>query len=50
MIFIPTVVIGLLGGALGAGFTFLNLKVSRFRKRVIEPKKYFRNYIRPVGG
>ena len=42
MIFIPTVVIGLLGGALGAGFTFLNLKVSRFRKRVIEPKKYFR--------
>lgn len=42
MIFIPTVFIGLLGGALGAGFTFLNLKVSRFRKRVIVPNKCLR--------
>ena len=42
MIFIPTIIIGLLGGAMGAGFTFCSLKMNRFRKNYIEPRKWLR--------
>ncbi|XP_020629537.1 chloride channel protein C-like [Orbicella faveolata] len=30
--FIPTVILGVIGGLLGAMFTFLNLKIARFRR------------------
>lgn len=33
--FLPTVVIGIVGGILGALFTFLNLKFARMRKRLL---------------
>lgn len=33
LMFIPSAVIGVIGGLLGSLFIFLNLKVHRFRKR-----------------
>lgn len=33
--FIPTVLLGILGGSLGALFTFINLKITRARKRIL---------------
>ena len=33
--FIPTVIIGIIGGVLGALFTFINLKIARGRKRLL---------------
>ena len=42
LIFLPTILIGVMGGVLGAGFTFLSLKINRFRRRVIEPRKWLR--------
>eukprot|EP00035_Acanthoeca_spectabilis_P023009 m.447121 g.447121 ORF g.447121 m.447121 type:complete len:875 (+) comp19472_c0_seq1:188-2812(+) len=39
---IPTIVCGLIGGFLGTVFTVMNLKVSRWRKRVVAPNKYVR--------
>ncbi|KAL5021105.1 hypothetical protein ScPMuIL_000260 [Solemya velum] len=35
VMFIPTVVIGVIGGFLGAAFTILNLKIARARKRIL---------------
>lgn len=35
LMFLPTVVIGIVGGILGALFTFLNLKFARMRKRLL---------------
>ncbi|XP_022809140.1 chloride channel protein A-like [Stylophora pistillata] len=32
LVFIPTVILGIMGGLLGAVFTFLNLKIARFRR------------------
>jgi chloride channel 7 len=42
LIFVPTIAIGILGGALGAGFTFISLKINRFRRRIVEPRKWLR--------
>lgn len=36
---IPTILCGLIGGFLGTVFTVMNLKVSRWRKRVVAPNK-----------
>ena len=33
--FIPTLIIGMVGGLLGAVFTILNLKMTRGRKRLL---------------
>ena len=33
--FIPTAVIGIIGGLLGALFTILNLKMTRLRKKLL---------------
>ncbi|XP_076814080.1 chloride channel protein C-like [Clavelina lepadiformis] len=33
--FIPTAVLGILGGVLGALFTFLNLKIARMRRKIL---------------
>ena len=35
LMFIPTVVIGILGGGLGALFTIINLKIARVRRRFL---------------
>jgi hypothetical protein len=35
LMFIPTVIIGMLGGGLGALFTIINLKVARLRRRFL---------------
>ncbi|KAK7492242.1 hypothetical protein BaRGS_00016539 [Batillaria attramentaria] len=35
LMFIPTVLLGVLGGGFGAFFTILNLKVQRLRKRIL---------------
>ncbi|KAH9499720.1 hypothetical protein Btru_077658 [Bulinus truncatus] len=35
LMFIPSVVIGVIGGLLGSLFTILNLKIHRYRKRVL---------------
>lgn len=47
-IFIPVVVLGLLGGVLGAGFIFLNLKIHRARKRLLSavPIKWLQRMLR----
>ncbi|XP_073241792.1 chloride channel protein C-like [Porites lutea] len=37
--FIPTVIIGIIGGLLGAVFTFINLKIARFRRSQISKIK-----------
>ncbi len=42
LIFVPTIFVGLIGGSLGAAFTFLNLKINRLRKQYIEPWKWLR--------
>ena len=47
LIFIPTVLIGLACGLLGALFTFLNLKVLRFRRKHIAPHKW-RRIVEPL--
>jgi hypothetical protein len=39
MLFIPATVIGATCGGLGALFTFLNLKVAKFRRQCINPRK-----------
>lgn len=33
--FIPTIIIGAIGGMLGAAFTIMNLKMTRGRKRLL---------------
>jgi hypothetical protein len=33
--FIPAVILGVIGGFMGALFTFMNLKVARLRKRLL---------------
>ena len=33
--FIPTVVLGCIGGVLGSMFVFLNLKIARLRRKVL---------------
>ena len=35
LMFIPTVVIGVIGGLLGAAFTILNLKITRGRRKLL---------------
>ena len=35
LMFIPTVIIGILGGGLGALFTIINLKIARVRRRFL---------------
>ena len=35
LMFIPTAVIGIIGGLLGALFTILNLKMTRLRKKLL---------------
>ncbi|XP_045194209.1 H(+)/Cl(-) exchange transporter 6-like isoform X2 [Mercenaria mercenaria] len=35
VMFLPTLIIGIIGGLLGAAFTILNLKITRFRKTVL---------------
>lgn len=40
--FVPTIVIGLVGGVLGTVFTFFNLKIVRFRRRYINTSKFRR--------
>lgn len=42
LLFVPTVFIGLTCGALGALFTFMNLKVARFRRKFIAPYRILR--------
>jgi len=34
-VFVPTILIGVLGGALGGVFTIINLKIARARKRIL---------------
>ncbi|KAK6185139.1 hypothetical protein SNE40_007435 [Patella caerulea] len=43
LMFIPTVIIGILGGTLGALFTIINLKITRGRKKLLARIK--RNWI-----
>lgn len=40
--FFPAIVLGIIGGALGALFTFCNIKVVRLRKWIIAPRPLFR--------
>lgn len=40
MIFLPTILIGAMGGLLAALFTFLNLKMARARKKILSKIKY----------
>ena len=40
--FIPAIALGVVGGALGALFTFCNVKVARFRRWIIAPRPAFR--------
>jgi chloride channel 7 len=42
LIFLPAVICGITGGALGTLFTFCNLKISRWRGRVIAKRKWAR--------
>ena len=35
LMFIPTMLIGVIGGLLGAAFTILNLKITRYRKSIL---------------
>lgn len=35
LLFIPTVVLGCLGGTLGAMFTFINVKMQRLRRKIL---------------
>ena len=42
LIFLPTVVLGAVGGATGAAFTFISVKVARARKQYIEPYRWRR--------
>ncbi|XP_060587255.1 chloride channel protein C-like isoform X2 [Ruditapes philippinarum] len=35
VMFLPTLIIGIIGGLLGAAFTILNLKITRFRKTIL---------------
>ncbi|KAL4234642.1 hypothetical protein ACF0H5_006283 [Mactra antiquata] len=39
VMFLPTMLIGILGGLLGAAFTILNLKITRFRKNILHKVK-----------
>ncbi|XP_074627638.1 chloride channel protein C-like [Acropora palmata] len=43
--FIPTVILGIIGGLLGAVFTFINLKIARFRRSQISKinSKHWKN-------
>ncbi|CAI9742196.1 channel C-like [Octopus vulgaris] len=41
LMFLPTLVIGVIGGMLGALFTFISLKLTRTRKRVLGHMKKF---------
>jgi len=38
----PTILCGVIGGFLGTVFTVMNLKISRWRKRVVAPNKFVR--------
>ena len=42
LLFVPSMLIGCTCGLLGALFTFLNLKVTRFRRRHIAPRRVLR--------
>eukprot|EP01084_Bolivina_argentea_P233186 392810_1 len=42
ILFIPALIIGIFGGLFGSLFTFINLKINRFRNKYIVQKKYLR--------
>jgi H+/Cl- antiporter ClcA len=39
---VPSIVIGICGGVMGTVFTYLNLKITRFRNRFFVPYKIMR--------
>jgi len=41
-VFVPAVLLGMLGGVLGAFFTFINLKITRCRNSYIKPHRALR--------
>ena len=42
LLFIPTVIIGAICGVLGSAFTFINLKIAKFRRKRVAPHKALR--------
>ena len=42
LLFIPTILIGVTCGLLGSIFTFINLKMAKFRRKHIAPRKWLR--------